>query len=285
MRSFDERRQEIFLRSEKRIANRKKRTKLLFACIPLVICIAVSSVVLLQPTIHDDTKGNDGMNISEDVARILPEKSQILRDNGYEVNENYKLDQNAYSENAIIQSWNSLKEYEKDFYDIGHEKLYAEYLVIKGKKIDSAHYHKDCGYYQSPEYKSSKIKTRDIRSFVLTEIEITEVINQVILDGRSNYVRGDRLVLFNQCEQKISIRPDNSGWDYSCIETRPVPDDEAIFYIYLHKEPIKLGSDHFGYDIIDDVFAISIFASKVDPDHVYSHIQQEMIDKYSLKNK
>lgn len=43
MRDFDERKAEIFRRSEKRIAQRKRRRRVIMSCIPIVICaIALS---------------------------------------------------------------------------------------------------------------------------------------------------------------------------------------------------------------------------------------------------
>ena len=48
MRSFDERKEEIFLRSEKRIAQRKKNIKrVVLACAPLVLCVTALSGYLV----------------------------------------------------------------------------------------------------------------------------------------------------------------------------------------------------------------------------------------------
>ena len=55
MRDFQERRAEIFRRSERRIAKRRRRNRAIMSCIPVVICIAVLSAVNLPfLTVHKD---------------------------------------------------------------------------------------------------------------------------------------------------------------------------------------------------------------------------------------
>lgn len=55
MRDFQERRAEIFRRSERRIAKRRRRNRAIISCVPIVICVAVLSAVKLPfLTVHKD---------------------------------------------------------------------------------------------------------------------------------------------------------------------------------------------------------------------------------------
>ena len=57
MRNFEERKAEVFRRSEKRIKERKqRRNHILMACIPLVLCITLFSAFFLPGMLPGDTK-------------------------------------------------------------------------------------------------------------------------------------------------------------------------------------------------------------------------------------
>lgn len=47
MRDFEQRKAEIFRRSEERLTQRKRRRRMIISCVPIVICIAVLSVFKL----------------------------------------------------------------------------------------------------------------------------------------------------------------------------------------------------------------------------------------------
>lgn len=69
MKDFQERRAEIFRRSEKRIAQRRRRNRAIMSCVPLVICIAVLSAVKLPfLTAHKDGTNSPSEQIAMDTA-------------------------------------------------------------------------------------------------------------------------------------------------------------------------------------------------------------------------
>jgi len=77
MRNFEERKAEVFRRSEKRIKARKqRRNHILMACIPLVLCITLFSVFFLpglsantkEPGVADDAAGELIANKSESLS-------------------------------------------------------------------------------------------------------------------------------------------------------------------------------------------------------------------------
>lgn len=69
MKDFQERRAEIFRRSEKRIAQRRRRNRAIMSCVPLVICIAVLSAVKLPfLSAHKDGTNSPSEQIAMDTA-------------------------------------------------------------------------------------------------------------------------------------------------------------------------------------------------------------------------
>ena len=70
MRNFEERKEEIFRRSEERIARRKKNMKRIdVTCVPLVLCVSVASGYLLL--------GGFGMNSASPEANMNPNYGMI----------------------------------------------------------------------------------------------------------------------------------------------------------------------------------------------------------------
>ena len=69
MRNFDERKAEIFRRSEKRINERKRnRNRILALCVPLCLCIVIMSVIYLP----DIMVSSDKSNSTEDINTTAP---------------------------------------------------------------------------------------------------------------------------------------------------------------------------------------------------------------------
>ena len=67
MRNFDERKAEIFRRSENRIKERKRnRNRILALCVPLCLCIAILSVIYLPDMMISSDKSNtaEDMNMA-----------------------------------------------------------------------------------------------------------------------------------------------------------------------------------------------------------------------------
>lgn len=74
MRDFDERKAEIFRRSEKRIAQRKRRRRVIISCIPLVICAITLSFVHVPKLLP--AKGNEDKYIVNENAYSTPPETQ-----------------------------------------------------------------------------------------------------------------------------------------------------------------------------------------------------------------
>ncbi len=72
MRSFDERRAEIFRRSGERIKKRKKAKRIMLTCIPLFVCVILWSVVLLgqqnKSSFTSDSATNTNTYFEDDCA-------------------------------------------------------------------------------------------------------------------------------------------------------------------------------------------------------------------------
>ncbi len=69
MRSFEERKAEIFKRSEIRIVKRKKGQKILTLCIPLVLCVSLLSVIFIPKiSLFGDKSSDFGYTNLSDVA-------------------------------------------------------------------------------------------------------------------------------------------------------------------------------------------------------------------------
>lgn len=67
MRNFDERKAEIFRRSENRIKERKRnRNRILALCVPLCLCIAILSVIYLPDMMISSDKSNSVEDINTD---------------------------------------------------------------------------------------------------------------------------------------------------------------------------------------------------------------------------
>lgn len=70
MRSFDERKLEVFKRSRERIAVKKNHTKIFIACISLTLCVSIASAILIpkldvfndKQTTHNDTVSTQSTN-------------------------------------------------------------------------------------------------------------------------------------------------------------------------------------------------------------------------------
>jgi hypothetical protein len=70
MRNFDERKKEIFKRSNERIAKRRKAQKTLSLCIPLALCVTVLSVIVVPKIalLNDKNSAHDYIYTTSDVA-------------------------------------------------------------------------------------------------------------------------------------------------------------------------------------------------------------------------
>lgn len=77
MRNFEERKAEVFRRSEKRIKERKaRRNHILMACIPLVLCITLLSAFFLPGMLPGETKDPDAADGA--VGGLTENKSESL---------------------------------------------------------------------------------------------------------------------------------------------------------------------------------------------------------------
>lgn len=77
MRDFEQRKAEIFRRSEERLTQRKHRRRMIISCVPLVICIAVLSVVHvpdLIPTIN--TGGKSQVEENKDTSSVQTDETK-----------------------------------------------------------------------------------------------------------------------------------------------------------------------------------------------------------------
>lgn len=77
MRDFEERKAEIFRRSERRIAQRRRRKRVIISCIPLVICIAVLSVIHV-PNLLPATGNEDNALIETNTDQMSPTETQAV---------------------------------------------------------------------------------------------------------------------------------------------------------------------------------------------------------------
>lgn len=80
MRSFEERKEEIFRRSEKKIAHRKKTVRQVIAtCVPLVLCLGtLSGIWLLRgPTKMDNAAGDPEANGSPNYGMVADQESNF----------------------------------------------------------------------------------------------------------------------------------------------------------------------------------------------------------------
>lgn len=70
MRNFDERKKEIFKRSNERIAKRKKTQKMLSLCIPLALCVTALSVIFIPKIalLNDKCASPEYIYTTSDVA-------------------------------------------------------------------------------------------------------------------------------------------------------------------------------------------------------------------------
>lgn len=77
MRDFEQRKAEIFRRSEERLTQRKRRRRMIISCVPIVICIAVLSVVHvpdLIPTIN--TEGKSQVEENRDTSSVQTDETK-----------------------------------------------------------------------------------------------------------------------------------------------------------------------------------------------------------------
>jgi len=113
MRNFEERKAEVFRRSEKRIKERKRnRNRILAFCIPLCLIVTVWSIMILpamMPASKSDNNAGEGMDImggvdGTDTAFVRVEvmssgtatQSTILKDDADEVAQIYYTVQSSF---------------------------------------------------------------------------------------------------------------------------------------------------------------------------------------------
>ena len=125
MRNFDERKAEIFRRSENRIKKRKKnRKRILTLCIPLGLCIAILSVLYLPDMMITRNKNNnaadmDTVDVLEDISGFAFTSLEITNNIASSGNSKTENDisniENIY--NIIQSSFVSKDESQDDVYD------------------------------------------------------------------------------------------------------------------------------------------------------------------------
>ena len=78
MRNFEERKAEVFRRSEKRIKERKqRRQRILMTCIPLVLCLTIFGAFLF-PQLNNNLQAPEGMPESETQAAMGQDENQSM---------------------------------------------------------------------------------------------------------------------------------------------------------------------------------------------------------------
>ena len=78
MRNFEERKAEVFRRSEKRIKERKqRRQRILMTCIPLVLCLTIFGAFLF-PQLNNNMQAPEGMPESETQAAMGQDENQSM---------------------------------------------------------------------------------------------------------------------------------------------------------------------------------------------------------------
>ena len=78
MRNFEERKAEVFRRSDKRIKERKqRRQRILMTCIPLVLCLTIFGAFLF-PQLNNNMQAPEGMPESETQAAMGQDENQSM---------------------------------------------------------------------------------------------------------------------------------------------------------------------------------------------------------------
>ena len=155
MRNFEERKAEVFRRSENRIKERKRnRNRILAFCIPLCLIVTVWSIMILpaiMPANKSDNNAGEGMDImgsvdGTDIAFVRVEvmssgtatQSTILKDDADEVAQIYYTVQSSFvsSGEGNKESANdkaeddALTEENKDYSQSGTTNLSSRFRII-----------------------------------------------------------------------------------------------------------------------------------------------------------
>ena len=117
MRNFDERKAEIFRRSENRIKERKRnRNRIIALCVPLCLCIAILSVIYLPDMMISSDKSNiaDEMNMAggvEDSSGFIYTAFEITSTKTAKSDTDKENIENIYD---VIQSAFTVNDYSDD---------------------------------------------------------------------------------------------------------------------------------------------------------------------------
>ena len=154
MRSFEERKAEVFRRSENRIKERKRnRNRILAMCIPICLVITVWSIMILpamMPANKSNNSAGEGMDImggvdGTEVAFVRVEvmstgtatQSAILKDDADKVAQIYHTVQSSFvnsggdnKESVNDMEDDGLVEDNKDFSQSGTTNLSSEFRII-----------------------------------------------------------------------------------------------------------------------------------------------------------
>lgn len=154
MRNFEERKAEVFRRSENRIKERKRnRNRILAFCIPLCLIVTVWSIMILpamMPASKSDNNAGEGMDImgsvdGTDIAFVRVEvmssgtatQSTILKDDAAEVAQIYYTVQSSFvnsgggnKESVSEEAEDDALTENKDFSQSGTTNLSSGFRII-----------------------------------------------------------------------------------------------------------------------------------------------------------
>ena len=117
MRNFDERKTEIFRRSENRIKERKRnRNRIIALCVPLCLCIAILSVIYLPDIMILSDKGNFDEEI---YVENIVDDTFVFSYSSFEISDSITTKSDTDKENiediyGIIQSAFTVNDYSDD---------------------------------------------------------------------------------------------------------------------------------------------------------------------------
>ena len=198
MRSFEERKAEVFRRSENRIKERKRnRNRILAMCIPICLVITVWSIMILpamMPANKSNNSAGEGMDImggvdGTEAAFVRVEvmstgtatQSAILKDDADKVAQIYHTVQSSFvnsggdnKESVKDMEDDGLMEDNKDFLKSGTTNLSSEFRIIFTTENGSQTIYSLSGYKLINEtMKQETLLTADQRSNILDTLGLT----------------------------------------------------------------------------------------------------------------
>lgn len=190
MRNFEERKAEVFRRSEKRIKERKRnRNRILACCIPLCLCITILSVIYLpNANLFSDKSGNaEDMNM----AGGLNGTSEFIY-TSLEITNNIESTGNSRKENDIANIEN--------IYNIIQSSFSAEEDLPTGDK------HDEFPHAQKGEGANKDENHSGIDQFQNYTKGMSYTITFIAVDGtQRNYTLDGNLLTNKATKQEVTL--------------------------------------------------------------------------------